>query len=59
MTTPTAILLGVIVLAVIGFAIWYLNSQAQRAMQQNRATGGAAIGQGIGQIVGGALSFIN
>lgn len=59
MTTPIAILLGIVIIAILVFAAWYLNSQAQRAMQQNRATGGQAIGQGIGQIVGGALSFIN
>lgn len=58
MSTPLAIVLGVIVLAVLGFAVWYLQNQAAIAARNARGTGLTAIGNGLGQAVSGVFSLI-
>lgn len=59
MNTPIAILLGIIVLAVLGFAMWYLNRQASLAAVQRQRTGLDGIFAGLGQTVSSIGGVIN
>lgn len=59
MSTPLAIVLGVIVLAVIGFAMWYLNRQAALAAIERQRSGLSGIFAGLGDAVSSIGGLIN
>lgn len=59
MSAPLAIVLGVIVLAVLGFTMWYLNREAQLAAINRQRSGLSGIFQGLGDAVGSIGGLIN
>jgi len=59
MSTPVVVLLGVLIIAVILFAMWYLNWQAARNNVVRNQTGLGGIFQGLGQAVGSIGGVIN
>lgn len=59
MSAPLAIFLGVIVLAILGFAMWYLNRQAALAAVNRQRTGLDGIFHGLGEAVGSVGGLIN
>ena len=59
MSTPIAILLGIIVLALLGFIIWYLSTESAREAAHRKVTAGEHFGAAADNLLQGVFSFVS